>query len=56
MLAMTEFIKLQILAHLSFTGVVITPTAAMEVLLELHLFVMIGARLRQGCRLKCTQQ
>jgi hypothetical protein len=32
----------------------IAPTAAMEVLLELH--VMNGTRLRQGCRLRCTQQ
>jgi hypothetical protein len=32
----------------------IAPTAAMEVLLELH--VKNGTRLRQGCRLRCTQQ
>ena len=45
----TEFIKLQKLAYLAIPGVLMTaPTAAMEVLLGLHLHVMPGARPRQG--------
>jgi hypothetical protein len=47
----TEFIKLQKLACLAITGVMMTaPTAAMEVPLGLlHLHVMLGARPSQEC-------
>jgi len=57
-ISQTEFIKLQKLACLAITGVMMTaPTAAMEVPLGLlHLHVMPGVGPGRMYRIKCTKQ